>query len=269
MRLARPILRSSASWPPSRSASPPHAGPGPTGCTGSSGPVAPDSPAAKASAAHGFDLSSLDPTCPACQDFAQFATGGWKKTNPIPADRTNWARFIKLSQDNQNAVRGIIEESAAAHAAPGSNTQKVGDYYASCTNMGARNAAGITPIKPLLDGVDATTAADLPATLARLHGMFVSGFFSAGATRRLCATRTRRSSGSGKAGSGWATATSTSRTTPNRKRSATPTSSTSATSSCFPGGTMRGRAPRRRASWRWRPRSRSCRATASPCAIRS
>jgi putative endopeptidase len=157
-------------------------GAGAEGLYGLSGPVAPDSPAAKASAAHGFDLSSLDPTCPACQDFAQFATGGWKKSNPIPADRTNWARFIKLSQDNQTTVRGIIEESAAAHAAPGSNTQKVGDYYASCTNMGARNAAGITPIKPLLDGVDATTAADLPATLARLHGMFVSGFFGAGAT---------------------------------------------------------------------------------------
>jgi putative endopeptidase len=151
------------------------------GLYGLSGPVAPDSAVAKASAAHGFDLSSIDPTCKACDDFAQFATGGWKKNNPIPADRTNWARFVKLSQDNQNVVRGIVEESAAAHAAPGSNTQKVGDFYGSCTNMAARNSAGITPIRPLLDRVDATTAADLPVTLAQLHGMFVGSFFSAGA----------------------------------------------------------------------------------------
>ena len=49
-------------------------------------------------------------------------------------------------------------------------------------NMGARNAAGITPVKPLLDRIDATSPADLPATLAQLHGMFVGGFFNAGAT---------------------------------------------------------------------------------------
>jgi putative endopeptidase len=150
------------------------------GLYGLDGPVAPDSAVAKASAARGFDLSSIDPTCKACDDFAQFATGGWKKNNPIPADRTNWARFVKLSQDNQTVVRGIVEESAAAHAAPGTNTQKVGDFYGSCMNMTVRNSAGVTPIRPLLDRIDATTATDLPVTLAQLHGLFVGGFFNAG-----------------------------------------------------------------------------------------
>ncbi|HEV2641487.1 MAG TPA: M13 family metallopeptidase N-terminal domain-containing protein, partial [Candidatus Elarobacter sp.] len=98
----------------------------------------------------------------------------------MPADRTNWARFVKLSQDNQNVVRGIVEESAAAHAVPGSNTQKVGDFYGSCTNMSVRNSAGISPVKSLLDRIDATAAADLPVTLAQLHGLFVGGFFNAG-----------------------------------------------------------------------------------------
>ncbi|HEY0380718.1 MAG TPA: M13 family metallopeptidase [Candidatus Elarobacter sp.] len=181
MRLFRPVLRGLglvAAVALAISAAP---GVSADALYGLSGPVAPDSAVAKASAAHGFDLSSLDPTCKACDDFAQFATGGWKKNNPIPADRTNWARFVKLSQDNQNVVRGIVEESAAAHAAPGSNTQKVGDFYGSCMNIGARNSAGVTPVKPLLDRVDATTAADLPVTLAQLHALFVSGFFSAGA----------------------------------------------------------------------------------------
>jgi putative endopeptidase len=150
---------------------------------GLSGPVPPDSALAKASAARGFDLSSLDPTCPACKDFAQFATGGWKTNNPIPADRTNWARFIKLSQDNQKIVRGIVEESAAAHAAPGSNTRKVGDLYASCMDMDARNKAGIAPIEPVLARIDAIgSPADLPATLAALHATGVGAFFGAGPT---------------------------------------------------------------------------------------
>jgi putative endopeptidase len=158
-------------------------GAGAQGVYGLSGPVAPDSALARASAAHGFDLSSLDPTCPACKDFAQFATGGWKTNNPIPADRTNWARFVKLSLDNQKIVRGIIEESAAAKAAPGSNGRKVGDFYASCMDMGARNQAGIAPIAPVLARIDAINGpGDLPAALAALHNDGVGGFFVAGAT---------------------------------------------------------------------------------------
>jgi putative endopeptidase len=147
---------------------------------GLSGPVPPDSPLARESAAHGFDLSSLDPTCPACKDFAQFATGGWKANNPIPADRTNWARFTKLVLDNQSVVRGIVEAAAAAHAAPGTNTRKVGDFYASCMDMDARNKAGLAPLQPLLDRIDAMSGpGDLPATLAFLHAHGAGGFFFA------------------------------------------------------------------------------------------
>jgi putative endopeptidase len=153
------------------------------GLYGLSGPVAPNSDVARASAAHGFDLSSLDPTCKACDDFARFATGGWKTNNPIPADRTNWARFVKLSQDNQNVVRGIIEESAASNAPPGSNARKVGDLYASCTDVIARNKAGIAPLQPVLSRIDAIGGpADLPAALAALHGQGISAFFAAGGT---------------------------------------------------------------------------------------
>ncbi len=32
----------------------------------------------------GFDVSSLDSTSKACDDFDAYANGGWKKKNPIP-----------------------------------------------------------------------------------------------------------------------------------------------------------------------------------------
>jgi putative endopeptidase len=151
---------------------------------GLDGPVPPDSGLARASAQRGFDLSALDPTCKACDDFARFATGGWLKNNPIPSDRSNWARFIKLQQQNQDAVRQILEARTGA-AAPGSNEQKVGDFFRSCTDMDARNKAGIAPLKPELDRIDALTAADLPAVLARLHDERIGGFFSGGPTADL------------------------------------------------------------------------------------
>ena len=152
------------------------------GLYGLSGPVPPDSALAKSSAAHGFDVSSLDPTCPACKDFAQFATGGWKANNPIPADRTNWGRANVLLQQNQQTVRGILEDAERANPAPGSNTQKVGDFYRSCMDMQARNAAGIAPLKPQLDRIAAATRADLPVLLADLHVEGVNVFFGAGGT---------------------------------------------------------------------------------------
>ena len=152
------------------------------GLYGLDGPVVPNSDLAKASAQRGFDLSSLDPTCKACDDFTQFATGGWKKANPIPPDRTNWARFVALQQDNQKVVRAVLEAAERANAAPGTNTQKVGDFYRTCTDMDARNRAGLTPLAPELARIDAMTVSDLPAVLASLHAEGVGAVFSAGAT---------------------------------------------------------------------------------------
>ena len=36
-------------------------------------------------AGHGFDLANLDRSVSPCDDFFQFADGGWVKTHPIPA----------------------------------------------------------------------------------------------------------------------------------------------------------------------------------------
>lgn len=146
---------------------------------GLDGPVPPSSTLAQASAARGFDLSSLDPTCPACKDFAQFATGGWKTNNPIPADRSNYARFIALQQHNQDAVNDILQ-NAPRTAPAGSNAQKVGDFYRSCMDMDTRNKAGITPLASALARIDAVTPADLPAVLAMMHADGANGFFGAG-----------------------------------------------------------------------------------------
>src|ERR1700737_2039279 len=116
-----------------------------TSLYGLDGPISPRSETAKLSAQRGFDLSNLDPTCQACEDFAQFATGGWKKANPIPPDRTNWARFIALQQQNQTVVRGLLEDAARGNAPTGTNARKAGAFYKTCTARDARNRARHTP----------------------------------------------------------------------------------------------------------------------------
>jgi putative endopeptidase len=112
--------------------------------------------AADDKAAHGFDPANLDRTCKPCDDFYQFAAGGWLKNNPIPPEYSAWGSFITLTEKNQEALRGILEEATAnTSVAPGSNEQKIGDYYASCMDTSAIEAQGLKPLAPMLAEIEA------------------------------------------------------------------------------------------------------------------
>ena len=112
--------------------------------------------AADDKAAHGFDPANLDRTCKPCDDFYQFAAGGWLKNNPIPPEYSAWGSFITLTEKNQQALRGILEEASAKTSfEPGSNEQKIGDYYASCMDTSAIEAQGLKPLAPMLAEIEA------------------------------------------------------------------------------------------------------------------
>src|SRR2546422_1527670 len=100
----------------------------------------------------GFSTANLDKTCKPCDDFYQFAMGGWMKSNPIPPEYSSWGSFSQLADKNQQNLRQILEAAASAKAAPGSNEQKIGDFYASCMDTAAIDAAGKkthrTPVPP-------------------------------------------------------------------------------------------------------------------------
>src|SRR5260370_1199594 len=80
----------------------------------------------------GFDTTNLDKTCKPCDDFYQFAMGGWMKSNAIPPEYSSWGSFTQLADKNQQNLRQILEAAAGAKASPGSNEQKIGHFYVSC-----------------------------------------------------------------------------------------------------------------------------------------
>ncbi len=126
----------------------------------------------------GFDPANLDKTCKPCDDFYQFAMGGWMKSNPIPPEYSSWGSFTRLGDKNQQNLRQILEAAEHAKAAPGSNEQKIGDLYASCMDTTAIEAAGTKPIEPELARIAAIkNEADLQAEAERLHGKGVGAFF--------------------------------------------------------------------------------------------
>ena len=80
----------------------------------------------------GFDTGRMDTSTEACDDFYQYANGSWLKTTKIPAEYPSWGSFTIVYENNQNVLRKVVETASKTTNAPkGSDTQLVGDYYAS------------------------------------------------------------------------------------------------------------------------------------------
>jgi putative endopeptidase len=118
----------------------------------------------------GFDLSNLDRSVNPCDNFFEFADGGWVRKNPIPSAYPAWGTFNALTDRNQDVLRQILEEAASHRGAEGSIEQKIGDYYASCIDTDAIENAGIEPLEAALKRIDAVrNVAELEAEIAHLH----------------------------------------------------------------------------------------------------
>ncbi|HWF36936.1 MAG TPA: M13 family metallopeptidase [Candidatus Acidoferrales bacterium] len=131
---------------------------------------------------NGFNLANLDRAVKPCDDFFHFADGGWIKDNPIPADHSNWATFNKLQDKNEDALRAILDEASKdTSAKPGSNWQKIGDFYASCMNEEQIETAGLKPLDPELQRIaDIKDKAGLQAEIARLQREGANAVFDFG-----------------------------------------------------------------------------------------
>jgi predicted metalloendopeptidase len=106
------------------------------------------SPAVAASP--GVDLAAMDTAVKPGDDFFAYANGAWAGAAEIPADRSTWGATAQMREltDKRNAE--LIQAAAAAKAAPGSEAQKVGDYYAAFMDEAAIEAKGLAPVKPEL-----------------------------------------------------------------------------------------------------------------------
>ena len=103
----------------------------------------------------GVDTAGMNKAIKPGDDFYAFVNGTWSSKTEIPADKSSWGGFGILRDLSDQRTRGIIETVAAAKNAPGSNGQKVGDYFASFMDEAAIEAKGAAPLAPLLAQVAA------------------------------------------------------------------------------------------------------------------
>jgi putative endopeptidase len=132
---------------------------------------------------HGLDLADFDRTCKPCEDFYRFVNGGWIAHNEIPAAYPSWGRINQLAEHNRDVLHDILETAAANKASvPGSNDQKIGDFYATCMDTTKIDAAGLHPLDDEFVRIaKISDVASLEAEVARLQTMGVGAMFNFGA----------------------------------------------------------------------------------------
>ena len=115
--------------------------------------------------------AALDRATHPCDDFYQFACGGWIARTEIPPDRALWQRsFAEIRERNARQLRTILEAAAAGRLSSEPFADKLGDAWTSCMDEAAVEAHGLDELRAEWARIDAVRdRAGLADVLARLH----------------------------------------------------------------------------------------------------
>ncbi|KXS20101.1 zincin [Gonapodya prolifera JEL478] len=107
-------------------------------------------------------LSALNKSASPCDNFFEFACGGWIQSHPIPDSKSGFTQFNVLSDKNKATLKRILESPysksasvpAGQDAQDKSNFEFVQTLYKTCTNETTINAAGPAPLVALSADLD-------------------------------------------------------------------------------------------------------------------
>jgi putative endopeptidase len=148
-------------------------------------PTAPTGPA-RTRPELNFDIGAVDPSVDPCDDFYQYACGGWLAQHPVPPDRSAWAIYEEMQEVNQARVVDILEHAARLTGKRTPAERRIGDYYAACLDEVTIEAKGLEPLQSELARIDRIrSVVGLAHELARLHDLGSDALFALYASQRL------------------------------------------------------------------------------------
>lgn len=125
----------------------------------------------------GINLAYIDSSVSPKNDIYRFANGKWLKTQQIPASDGSWGSFNEIHEGNSANLKALLASvSMDTKAAPGTNTQKIRDFYLVGMDSVKAEKDGIKPIAAELALIDQIkTKDDLLKTTAMLNKKGIGG----------------------------------------------------------------------------------------------
>ncbi len=103
----------------------------------------------------GINLSHIDSSVSARNDIYKFANGKWLNTQKIPASDGSWGSFNEIHERNIANLKALLTEvSGDTKALPGTNNQKLRDFYLLAIDTVKADKEGLKPISADLAAID-------------------------------------------------------------------------------------------------------------------
>lgn len=101
-----------------------------------------------------FLIANVDTSVNPGDDFFSYANGGWIRKNPIPASESAWGIGNLVREELYVQLRTIDEAAAQKKAAPGTDEQKIGDFWTTAMDEAKAEQQRVMPLKAELDRLD-------------------------------------------------------------------------------------------------------------------
>ncbi|MBU1307314.1 MAG: M13 family metallopeptidase [Alphaproteobacteria bacterium] len=128
-----------------------------------------------------FSTANMDTAISPSADFRRYTSGTWLDKAVIPPKLPDVNVFSFMQEHVTEQMLAVIANAAqkTPGAAKGSPAQQVGDLYNSFMDLAAINAAGMAPLQPALDKLDAVASLDDLATYLGQNGRATASFILA------------------------------------------------------------------------------------------
>jgi len=117
-----------------------------------------------------FDVSGMDLNVAPSSDFDNYANGGWKINNPLPADKARFGTFDQLRDEAEKQLQSLFEKVSSMEHEQGSVGQKIADFFLAGMDSTSIETLGAGPLEPFLRKIKALSSVnELNAFIAEAH----------------------------------------------------------------------------------------------------
>ena len=127
-----------------------------------------------------LDPNEFDRSINPADDFFSFVNGNWIKANPIPPEESRWGSFDVLQREAEENLKKIVDDLAESkQIAPGTDEQKIRDFYLTGMDTEKCNRLGLAPLAEIFKMIEnIENHDDLVRAIGRLHRLGIGAFWT-------------------------------------------------------------------------------------------